>query len=141
MENLNLSDSINISQEVAFKIISSIELYPEFVPGYKKVNLIDKSNLYIKAEIVPTIPIKNILMEANLEFPEYIKFRQISGPLDVFEGVWHLISLNEGVVKIDFNLQYFVKNFILRKLVYKFIKISFNDIITAFKIRAEQLGG
>ncbi len=141
MEKLNLSDYIAINQEKAFEIISSVELYPEFVPGYKKVDLIEKNDKYIKAVIIPTIPIKEILMEAELEFPEFIKFKQIKGPLDTFEGIWHIVKIDENLVKVDFSLKYYVKNFLLRKLVYKFIKISFNDIITSFKIRAERLGG
>jgi ribosome-associated toxin RatA of RatAB toxin-antitoxin module len=141
MERLNLSDYIKINQEKAFKIISAIDLYPEYVPGYKKVKLLEKTEKYIKADITPTIPIKNILMEAHLKPYEFINFKQITGPLDTFEGIWHIVKINDNLVKVDFSLKYYVKNFILRKLVYKFVKISFKDIITSFKIRAEQLGG
>ncbi len=141
MENLNLSDYIKINQKKAFEIIYRIDLYPEFVPGYKHVRLIEKRETYLKVEITPTIPIKNIVMEALLTPYETIKFNQISGPLDTFKGIWHIEEVEKEVVKVDFFLQYYVKNFLLRKLVYKFVKISFKDIIAAFKIRAEQLGG
>ena len=141
MKELKLSDSMkNITMKKAFDIISSVESYPEFVPGYKKVELLEKREDYIKADIMPTVPVKNIIMEAFLEFPNKIEFRQLDGPLDIFEGVWRLSNEeDENVVKVDFYLKYYVKNFILRQLVYKFIKMSFKDIITSFKIRGRQI--
>jgi ribosome-associated toxin RatA of RatAB toxin-antitoxin module len=141
METLLLSDELKICRKDAFKIISSIENYPDFVPGYRDVKLLEKNDEYIKAEIVPSIPVKNILMEAHLRFPEKILFAQIQGPLDVFAGEWTLTSVNEAVTKIDFKLEYYVKNFFMRKLIYKFVKMSFQDIIVAFKIMAKKLNG
>ena len=139
-KTLKLSDKLPVNIEKAFNIISSVDLYPEFVPGYKKVDLLEKTDKYIKADITPTIPIKNIIMEAFLDFPHKIEFRQIKGPLDVFEGVWSLTeTCAKDLIKIDFFLKYYVRNFILRKLVYKFVQISFNDIITSFKIRSREV--
>ena len=139
-KTLELSDTLPVNIETAFNIISSVELYPEFVPGYRKVKLLEKTDKYIKADITPTIPIKNIVMEAYMEFPHKIEFKQVKGPLDIFEGVWTLKKTEDkDVIQVDFLLQYYVKNFIIRKLVYKFIKISFNDIITSFKIRSRQI--
>ncbi len=139
MEKLSLSDTMKMNAEKAFTVISSIEKYPQFVPGYRQVQLLEKNDKYIKAEIVPTIPVKNILMEAYLKFPEKITFTQIRGPLDVFQGEWILTSLNENSTKIDFELKYYVKNFLLRKIIYKFIKMSFKDIISSFKIMAKHV--
>ena len=139
-KTLELSDNLSVNIEKAFNIISSVHLYPEFVPGYKKVELLEKTEKYIKADITPSIPIKNIVMEAFLDFPYKIQFKQVKGPLDVFEGIWNLKETNvKHVIKVDFSLKYYVKNFLIRKLVYKFIKISFNDIITSFKIRSRQI--
>ena len=138
MEHLNLSEILKIDIEKIFNIISSVELYPEFVPGYKEAKLLEKRKDYIKAHIIPTIPVKDIVMEAHLFFPEKILFRQLTGPLDVFEGEWVLNIENEYSTKIDFHLKYHVKNFFLRKLVYKFVRMSFNDILTSFKIRGKK---
>ncbi len=139
MEHLTLSDTLEINIEKAFKIISSIELYPKFVPGYKDVNLLEKKDDYIKAVIVPSIPIKNIVMEAKLTFPEKISFTQIEGPVDIFKGEWQLHEINYNSTKIDFQLEYYVKKFLIRQLVYKFIKVSFKDIISSFKIMAKRV--
>ncbi len=137
MERIELKEEIKdkrISKELLFKIISDIPKYPEFVPGYKKVKVLEKRDDYIKVKIYPTLPISPFIMEANLIYPEKVKFRLIEGPMDVFEGEWE-ISDNE----IKFFVNYYVKNWLKRKLIYKFIKLSCNDILYSFKLRAKKI--
>ncbi len=137
MERIELKANFNreeIPEELIFNVIANIPEYPEFVPGYKKVEVLEKREDYIKVKIYPTIPIPPMVMEAQFYYPEKIKFRMIEGPLDVFEGEWE-ISDNE----IKFYVNYYVKNWLKRKLIYKFVKMSCDDIVYSFKLRAKKL--
>lgn len=137
MERIELKEKFNkneISKEAIFHVISNIPEYPEFVPGYKKVEIIEKREDYIKVKIIPTIPIQPMIMEAFFEYPEKIKFKLVEGPLDVFEGEW---TIKDD--EIDFYVDYYVKNWLKRKLIYKFVKMSCNDIVYSFKMRAKKL--
>ncbi len=137
MERIELNEKYDrneILKEEIFNVISNIPEYPEFVPGYKKVEVLEKKDNYIKVKIIPTLPIPSMIMEAYFEYPEKIKFKLLEGPLDVFEGEWE-IKDNE----IKFFVDYFVKNWLKRKLIYKFVKMSCNDIIYSFKLRAKKI--
>ncbi len=137
MEKIKLKEEYNpeeITKEQIFNVISNIPDYPEFVPGYKKVEVLEKKENYIKVKIIPTIPIPPLTMEAFFEYPYKVKFKMIDGPLDTFKGEWE-IKDNE----IKFYVEYYVKSWIKRKLIYKFVKMSCNDIIYSFKMRAKKL--
>lgn len=137
MEKIKLKEEYNpeeITKEQIFNVISNIPDYPEFVPGYKKVEVLEKKENYIKVKIIPTIPIPPLTMEAFFEYPYKVKFNMIDGPLDTFKGEWE-IKDNE----IKFYVEYYVKSWIKRKLIYKFVKMSCNDIIYSFKMRAKKL--
>ncbi len=137
MEKIELKadfDENEIPRELLFEIIADIPKYPEFVPGYKRVEVLEKRENYIKVKIFPTIPISPMIMEADLIKPDTVKFRLIEGPLDVFEGEWKIEK-----EKIYFNVIYYVKSWLKRKLVYKFVKMSCDDILYSFKLRAKKL--
>ncbi len=137
MEKIKLKEEYNpeeITKEQIFNVIANIPNYPEFVPGYKKVEVLEKKENYIKVKIIPTIPIPPLTMEAFFEYPYKVKFNMIDGPLDTFKGEWE-IKDNE----IKFYVEYYVKSWIKRKLIYKFVKMSCNDIIYSFKMRAKKL--
>ncbi len=137
MEKIKLKEEYNpeeITKEQIFNVIANIPDYPEFVPGYKKVEVLEKKENYIKVKIIPTIPIPPLTMEAFFEYPYKVKFNMIDGPLDTFKGEWE-IKDNE----IKFYVEYYVKSWIKRKLIYKFVKMSCNDIIYSFKMRAKKL--
>ena len=137
MERIELKteySSSEISKKLIFNIIADIPKYPEFVPGYKKVEVIEKKENYIKVKIFPTIPIQPMIMEAYFYPYEKIKFKLVEGPLDIFEGEWN-IKDNE----ITFFVNYYMKSWLKRKLVYKFVKISCNDILYSFKMRAKKI--
>ncbi len=137
MEKIKIKEEYNpeeITKEQIFNVIANIPDYPEFVPGYKKVEVLEKKENYIKVKIIPTIPIPPLTMEAFFEYPYKVKFNMIDGPLDTFKGEWE-IKDNE----IKFYVEYYVKSWIKRKLIYKFVKMSCNDIIYSFKMRAKKL--
>ena len=137
MERIELEEKLNdpnLTREKIFKVIADIPSYPEFVPGYKKVEVLEKRKDYIKVRIIPTIPISPMIMEAKFYYPEKIKFKLLEGPLDIFEGEWHLYD-----DKVKFYVNYFVKSWLKRKLIYKFVKMSCNDIVYSFKLRTKRL--
>ncbi|GEM_PF-7091364 len=139
IKRMSFVDKVSISLSRGFSIITDIEKYPEFVLGFKKVNVIERDELGVLVEIIPTIPIKNVIMRADFFPPDRVTFKQIEGPLSIFEGEWRFKEIDPFLTEVSFNLQYFVKNFIAQKLIYKFVDISFKDIIVSFRIRAKKL--
>ncbi len=137
MERIELKEEFNpeeITREQIFNVIANIPDYPEFVPGYKIVEVLEKRDDYIKVKIIPTIPIQPLIMEAFFDFPNKVKFNMVDGPLDIFKGEWRIENN-----KINFYVEYYVKNWLKRKLIYKFVKMSCNDIVHSFKMRAKKL--
>ena len=145
MPSASIKKNIPCSKKDVIEMVLDIEKYPEFVPwclGGKIHSKIDKGEtIEIKADL--TIG-KSFFRDTYKSFVVYnksedtIRVTNIDGPLKHLENNW-FFSQDGDTSKIEFHVDFELKNKILNILMIKYFDLGLKRIGDAFEKRAIQL--
>ena len=145
MPSASIKKKIPCSKKNLIEMVLDIEKYPEFVPWCldgKIHNKIDKGDVIeIKADL--TIG-KSFFRDTYKSFVVYnksedtIRATNIDGPLKHLENNW-FFSQDGDTSKIEFHVDFELKNKILNILMIKYFDLGLKRIGDAFEKRAIQL--
>jgi coenzyme Q-binding protein COQ10 len=145
MPSASIKKNIPCSKKDLIEMVLDIEKYPEFVPWCldgKIHNKIDKGDMIeIKADL--TIG-KSFFRDTYKSFVVYnksedtIRVTNIDGPLKHLENNW-FFSQDGDTSKIEFHVDFELKNKILNILMIKSFDLGLKRIGDAFEKRAIQL--
>ena len=145
MPSASIKKNIPCSKKDVIEMVLDIEKYPEFVPWCldgKIHNKIDKGDMIeIKADL--TIG-KSFFRDTYKSFVVYnksedtIRVTNIDGPLKHLENNW-FFSQDGDTSKIEFHVDFELKNKILNILMIKSFDLGLKRIGDAFEKRAIQL--
>ena len=124
-----------------YQIVSDIEKYPEFIKWCKRVEIIEKTEKQILAEVFIE---KGFITTSFISRNNYITNQEITmelvkGPLSKLDGKWSFSKVEENKTKIDFFLDLSLKLSIMDFTLKPLITNITNNYVDSFVHRAEEL--
>lgn len=135
---------VNAPQEKVFSVASDFESWPLFMPSYKEVKIVERSENKMVIERMGQVRGKPVFWksEVRLEPPGSIKAKQVKGPIPDMDIEW-LFEEIEGETKITLihNFEYkkipLIGEIIGRLLVAKIVRRMAEETLEAIKRRIE----
>lgn len=132
-----------------YELIMDIEAYPEFVPFCAQAKIISKAlqenqSEQITAELTADFKgfINRYTSVVTHDFNNlnaYVSSKMLSGPLEQLYSKWSLSKISDGQTKIEFQLDFQFKSFVLENLSKLFLSSMADKIMLAFLNRAKFL--
>ena len=128
------------SKERMFELVDQVEDYPTFLPWCGETEVLAKNKDITRARI--NIRFKGIKQSFTTEnhktYPDKMVINLIDGPFKKLEGEWRFIEIEEGSSRIELELNYEFKNFILEKLISPAFSVIANTFIDSFVVKANK---
>ena len=117
MQSLNRTTEVPINQNEMFDLVQDVENYPSFLPWCNSAEIKEKHEDFIIAEIrceLQGVPIKFATKNKNSR-PERIEISLVKGPFKDLGGMWKFTDLGDGNSRIELDLHWKMKSFLLEK--------------------------
>ena len=128
------------SKERMFELVDQVEDYPTFLPWCGETEVLARNKDITRAKI--NIRFKGIKQSFTTEnhktYPDKMVINLIDGPFKKLEGEWRFIEIEEGSSRIELELNYEFKNFILEKLISPAFSVIANTFIDSFVAKANK---
>ena len=128
------------NKERMFELVDQVEDYPTFLPWCGETEVLARDKDITRARI--DIRFKGIKQsfttENHKKFPHKMIINLIDGPFKKLEGEWRFIEIEEGSSRIELELHYEFKNFILEKLISPAFSVIANTFIDSFVVKANK---
>ena len=128
------------SKERMFELVDQVEDYPTFLPWCGETEVLARNKDITRAKI--NIRFKGIKQSFTTEnhktYPDKMVINLIDGPFKKLEGEWRFIEIEEGSSRIELELNYEFKNFILEKLISPAFSVIANTFIDSFVVKANK---
>ena len=128
------------SKERMFELVDQVEDYPTFLPWCGETEVLARNKDITRAKI--NIRFKGIKQSFTTEnhkvYPNKMVINLIDGPFKKLEGEWRFIEIEEGSSRIELELNYEFKNFILEKLISPAFAVIANTFIDSFVAKANK---
>lgn len=134
---------VNYSAEQMFKLVESVEAYPEFLPWCNDVNVTHRqeNNLLAKL-IINYYGFKQSFTTKNFSVPpKHITMYLVEGPFKKFEAYWSFKECINHTCQIQFNMQYEFSSNFLNSIFGSMFNIIVNNLVNSFCKRAKQIYG
>ena len=130
------------TKEQMFELVDNVEDYPSFLPWCGGTKVLAKDKTITKAQI--DIRYKGLKQsfttENSKQYPDKMVINLIDGPFKKLEGEWRFIEIEKGASRIELELNYEFKNFILEKLISPAFTMIANTFIDSFVKKANEDG-
>jgi coenzyme Q-binding protein COQ10 len=129
--------------EQLYELAADISRYPEFLPGWKKVNILRRSdNKLLVEQQVGLGPIsKPFVSEAELIPCEEVKVHSTDGPFHYLNIHWMFEPEKEGGCSVSLLIDYDMKNRMLNQFSGRFFKTMTADVVDRFRNEARKRYG
>ena len=128
------------SKERMFELVDQVEDYPTFLPWCGETEVLARNKDITRAKI--NIRFKGIKQSFTTEnhkiYPDKMVINLIDGPFKKLEGEWRFIEIEEGSSRIELELNYEFKNFVLEKLISPAFSVIANTFIDSFVAKANK---
>jgi ribosome-associated toxin RatA of RatAB toxin-antitoxin module len=126
-----------------YDLVNKPESYPDFLPWCEKVNVIERNEMSVKAELcVKKGRIRQSFTTLNNMVPgKRIELSLVEGPFKNLHGVWHFSPRGETGCEVKLEMEF---EFARGLLGFGFSKIFggiANTMVDAFHQRAKQVYG
>jgi coenzyme Q-binding protein COQ10 len=145
MPKASVKRLIECNKDQLVDLVLDIEKYPEFVPFCLNAHVYEKKKegdliLIIADLTIGKGPFKDTY-KSNVKFNKKnntIKVKNIGGPLNYLENIWHFIDHEFGT-EIFFDIDFEIENKFLNVVMTKSFQFGLDKIADAFQKRAETL--
>ncbi|SDH90767.1 type II toxin-antitoxin system RatA family toxin [Nitrosomonas sp. Nm132] len=143
MAEIEKSVLVGYSAGQMFRLVDTVENYPEFLPWCDGASVKLQSDEIAHATVhINYHHIKHSFTTENKRYPpELIEMNLLDGPFERLNGHWRFIPLSENACKIEFRLHYTFSHKLLEKLIGPVFYIIANSFVEAFVERAEAIYG
>lgn len=131
------------SCEQMFALVNDVESYPEFMEGCQAVNLLERHDDFLIAELVLgkaglrySFTTRNILLPAS-----QMDMQLIDGPFKVFEARWTFDSLAEHACKMALYMNFEFSSGLMDLALRRLFETMGNNLVASVCRRAEQCYG
>lgn len=143
MTHISRSALVNFSAQQMFDLVNKVEDYPEFLPGCKKTELIERNESVIQARLtLSKAGISQSFVTRNqLTPPSKMLINLVEGPFQQFSGEWNFIALDAKASKVSLDLTFEINNQIAGVALNLLFKQVASMMVDAFVKRAKQVYG
>jgi coenzyme Q-binding protein COQ10 len=129
--------------EQLFELAADITRYPEFLPGWKQVTILRRSdNNLLVEQYVGLGPIKKPFVSVAELIPcKEVKVHSNDGPFDYLDIQWKFETMDGGNCQVCLLVDYEMKNRLLDRLSDRFFKTMTADVVDKFRKEAEKRYG
>lgn len=135
---------IKAKRDRVFSVVSDFEAWPQFIPTYKEVKIIEREGNKMVIERKGEVGGKDVLWRSEVElFPsDLIKSRQVTGPIPDMEIEWRFEEAKEETkIILTHSFEYkkipLIGNIIGHLIVAKIVKRMAQGTLIAIKRRIE----
>lgn len=143
MPTVNRSALVRHSAQAMFDLVNDFERYPEFLPGCRYAQLIERDESHLvgeltlaKAGVEQSFTTRNDLYE-----PERIELSLVSGPFKRLQGQWLFIPMGEEACKVSLEMNFEFSNRLLGMAFGKLFSQVAGQLVDAFTRRADDVYG
>lgn len=143
MSRYTASARLPYSCEKLFTIAAGIERYPEFLPGWIRVQITGRSDdrLEVNQSLGFGLLRTSFVSSARLERPHSVHVSSVDGPFQSLEIQWHFMPLNEGLCRVSLDIELLMKNPALGILADRFFRSNAQQTVARFSRRARDVYG
>jgi len=137
------SANLPYSCEQLFDIAAGIEQYPEFLPGWIRVGITERSDerLEVEQSLGFGLLRTSFVSAAILKCPHSVHVFSADGPFQSLEIQWHFMPAGEGLCRVSLDIELFMKNPALGILADRFFRSNAQETVARFSRRAQDIYG
>lgn len=143
MPTVNRSALVRHSPQAMFDLVNDFERYPEFLPGCRRIRLIERDEEHLigeltlgKAGVEQSFTTRN-----DLYGPERIEISLVNGPFKHLRGRWLFMSVGQQACKISLEMNFEFSNRLLGMAFGKLFNQMAKQQVEAFTRRADVVYG
>lgn len=140
--NYKESDLLLYSGKKLYQLITDVEKYPEFIPGWLSVAVYERGDKVIKARQKIGMPFVNWEFSslALLEEPSHIQIVSTDGPFSHLDIHWFIQPMTQTLSRVTLRVTADIDSSV-RPIWNVIIKQSVHSLLEHFKTRARQIYG
>jgi coenzyme Q-binding protein COQ10 len=141
MTEFRITRTIDAPRDLVYEIVSDIERYPEFVPGFAdaRIDKADARTLYVTQKVGLKAFSASFRSVAELTPPEGIKIRSTDWPFAYLQQEWTITDLGDGRTQVVFDSRYALVSRRVERLVGRFLDQTLRQTVDAFERRIRQV--
>jgi ribosome-associated toxin RatA of RatAB toxin-antitoxin module len=143
MKRIQKSISVPYTAAQMFKLVDTIEAYPEFLPWCQSAVVHSRSESEVKASIyfMKGAVSQSFTTVNRFIQDEQIEMRLIQGPFSHLEGIWRFEAMGEAGCRISFDLALEFSSKLIALTVGPALQKGIESYIEAFCARAKVVYG
>ncbi|NKF23162.1 type II toxin-antitoxin system RatA family toxin [Solimonas marina] len=142
MPSLERSALLRHSARDMFALVGDVEAYPQFLPGCTSARIEHAQGQQVRARLGFRVRGLSDSFATQNELGEHdIRMRLLDGPFRQLCGQWHFTALDERACKVSLQLSLEFGNRLLEMTLSPWIDRAVNNVMDAFRIRADTVYG
>lgn len=139
MRKLSKSALLEVSPELAYRVVADVEKYPDFLPGCKSVKIKKITDRGLVAKVtVSGGGMKESFVTKNTHGAGAIHMALVEGPFKTLEGSWRFTSVGETGCRVQMEMVYEAKG-MLAPLMSGLADTVANQVVDAFVWRIQKI--
>ena len=128
------------SAKQMFDLVDKVEDYPNFLPWYRKTEVIERKDKELKARLfMDYMGVRQSFATHNHNIPgSEIHMGLLEGPFKTLRGTWKFIDLGGDMCKIEFRLEYDFSNMLLSTVISPVFNHLSGTLVDAFVKEADR---
>lgn len=129
--------------ERLFEVAADIERYPEFLPGWEAVRVIERVDNRLQVEQRLGLPAFSEVFTstAHLYHPERVHIHSSDGPFRDLQIEWRFAPCAAGQCQVSFRMEYRLASRLLGVVAERAIGLAASDVVERFRSRVLNLYG
>ncbi len=131
------------SCEQLFDLAADVERYPEYLPGWVDVRILERTDKHLRVEQKLGLKIfrRPFVTTAVLDRPQKVSIRSDDGPFRFLQIEWCFEPARPGYCKVSLDFNYRLRNGLLEQIAATLFDHASPEIIRRFDRRAQRLYG
>lgn len=143
LSRYSASRNLPFSCDQLFSIAADIECYPEYLPGWMKVQVIERSATWLEVQQTLGFGLLRMRFSASAKLirPHSVHVSSQDGPFQLLEIEWHFKPVDEQFSQVSLDIELVMKNAAQGKLADRFFSSNAQDTMARFFRRAQDVYG
>lgn len=131
------------SAEEMFDVVSDVESYPKFLPGWRSAQILERSNDTFRVRQIIAVPAFrwDFVSDAVLDRPERIEISTSDGPFRHLRIEWRFVRRGENACVAGLTVSYAMRSRLVEKAIGPLLRDLPRRIVSAFEQRITHLKG
>ena len=141
MQTYNATETLPWSREQLFDLAADVERYPQFLPGWLDVAILERSEtrLQVRQQLGLQLLRQPFVSTAQLQRPERISIHSDDGPFQRLHIEWCFETINPALTRVSLSIKLTLNSPFLESMAGALFNIAAADIVARFGSRAESI--